>query len=512
MFGLRFTDTPAIEPSHPARADIALFVGWTTRRAGSAVPPAVRRWLRERRHLADWAGPTPTLPTDPAAADPLLDMPVPIDQWPTFDALFDWHARPLSAGANDHADDHLGLAVRDFFANGGRKCYVVRLGEPWAVTPTPTASQRAAALAQLLPLAGAASWQSHTWRGIDHAAALADVSLVLVPDLPSLLATPPRRLAGDAAEPLGEPEVFVECAATQTAAPAVAGVRLIAAPVLDDDAMAAWCATAAQLRERLALRRRDLMLLLAVPLPQAGSRAERRLSEALSVRSSLLQLAWPWLVPLRAARTPQGLLPPDGALAGLVAGSVLARGAARTAAGQAPAGVHSLYPAVPDAELRSSLSTLDGSAWVSRFSLFGPTARGIELLSDMSASAVPAWRHAGVVRLMGQLLRSARAVGETLVFEPSGEALWAQLSRRFEALLTRYWQAGALRGASATEAFSVMCGRSTMSQSDIDAGRVVVRIEFVPQLGIERLSVALALSEDGSVAWTAAEPLTEAQP
>jgi hypothetical protein len=40
----------------------------------------------------------------------------------------------------------------------------------------------------------------------------------------------------------------------------------------------------------------------------------------------------------------------------------------------------------------------------------------------------------------------------------------------------------------------------------------VLRIEFVPQLGIERLSVALALSEDGSVAWTAAEPLTETQP
>ena len=41
MFGLSFETTPAIEAAHPARADIALFVGWTTRRAGAKLPRAV---------------------------------------------------------------------------------------------------------------------------------------------------------------------------------------------------------------------------------------------------------------------------------------------------------------------------------------------------------------------------------------------------------------------------------------------------------------------------------------
>ena len=80
---------------------------------------------------------------------------------------------------------------------------------------------------------------------------------------------------------------------------------------------------------------------------------------------------------------------------------------------------------------------------------------------------------------------------------------------RFEDLLTRYWQAGALRGSSAAQAFSVTCDRSVMSQNDIDNGRVVVLIGFQPQLAIERLRVALSLAEDGSVQWTDADAALE---
>lgn len=43
-----------------------------------------------------------------------------------------------------------------------------------------------------------------------------------------------------------------------------------------------------------------------------------------------------------------------------------------------------------------------------------------------------------------------------------------------EALLTGFWQAGGLGGASPSEAFTVRCDRSTMSQNDIDAGRLIV--------------------------------------
>jgi hypothetical protein len=332
---------------------------------------------------------------------------------------------------------------------------------------------------------------------------------VLVPDLPDLFGDPRGAVPGDASRTAAVPEVFVECAHSLLPSDAVNGVRRVAAARLGDDAFVAWNACADELRARLARRRRDLMLLLEAPLAARDARAARQPAEAITLRSSMLQIALPWLKPARAPRAPEGLLPADGALAGLVAAGVLARGAARSVAGAAPVGIAAVSPQPPDEELRTPSAAREAQAWVSRFSLFAPTPDGVRLLSDLSASALPEWRHAGVVRLLGQLLRGARQVGESLVFEPSGEALWARVRSRFEELLTRYWLAGALRGSSAEQAFSVQCDRGVMSQNDIDNGRVVVLIGFQPQLGIERLRVALALAEDGSVQWSDAEAVAE---
>lgn len=511
MFGLSFVDVPPVEPVHPARADVALFMGWTTRRQGAPLPAGVAQWLRERRYLDE------SLFERAAGAawrdSSLLDMPLPIDSWSLFDQLFDWHARPLRLGSAERADDYLGLAVRDFFANGGRKCYVVRLGDPWPVVPRIPEPVRTQALSLLLPPETGSHWQREGWRGIEHAWALDEVSLVLVPDLPDLFVTPGVPLPPDLAQPAGEPEVFVECGEYRFGQPAVAGVRRIAAPRLDDTGWGEWNHQVGALRERLGSRRRDLMLLLTLPLSTRESRAARQPLAGLTQRSSMLQLATPWLRPTRDARTAEGLLPPDGTLAGLVAATVLARGAASSAAGRAPLGVLAVEPQPADELMQRHATALPGDdTLLARCALFGPTPDGVRLLSDRSASAVRGWEQAGVVRLLGQLLRTARQAGETLVFEASGERLWARIRGRFEDMLARFWAAGALRGATAAEAFAVHCDRSVMSQGDIDAGRVVVWVEFTPQLAIERVRVALALAEDGSVQWTDAPRLAEATP
>ena len=198
MYGLNFESTPAVEAAHPARADVALFVGWTTRRAGARLPRALAEWLRVRRYLPD------NVFTDAAWPDhPLLNLPLPIDTWATFDALFDWHARPVGGSSGERCDDYLGLSVRDFFANGGRKAYVLRLGDPWPLLPQIDGPARADRLAALLPLAGASGWMSDSWRGIEIAWALEDVSLVLVPDLPDLFGDARSAIPGDEAPASG---------------------------------------------------------------------------------------------------------------------------------------------------------------------------------------------------------------------------------------------------------------------------------------------------------------------
>ena len=500
MRGLSFETTRPVARAHPARADIALVVGWTTRRPGAVVPRPIAEWLRANGHVPDrryeahdW--------TDRS----LRGLPLPIDDWPTFDALFDWHARPVKDSAGT-ADDWCGLALRDFFANGGRKAWFVPLGRPWPLGAVPDRDVRRATLLA----------------GIRQAWTLDEVALVLVPDLPEFCIDAPPPLPGDPRMAPTAPEVFVECGTEVFATPAVDGVRRLRAPRLDDHGFFRWNTLVDEIRATLARQRRDVMLLLAAPLATRDSQAAKALGRAVRIEASQVQCATPWLKPLRSVRTPEGLVPPDGALAGLVAASVLAHGPVRPASGQAPQGVMAVEPQPRDVEWRApdrNRTSADlrrpGASradWplAEVFALFGPTADGIRLLSDPSLSALREWRSAGVVRLLGQLLRTARIVGATLVFEPAGEALWARVRDRFTDLLTRYWQAGALRGATADAAFSVRCDRGTTTQNDIDGGRVVVQVEFAPQAAIESVRVSLALAEDGSVHWQDAAALDDA--
>jgi phage tail sheath protein FI len=64
-------------------------------------------------------------------------------------------------------------------------------------------------------------------------------------------------------------------------------------------------------------------------------------------------------------------------------------------------------------------------------------------------------------------------------------------------LMAGLLRAGALRGATPEAAFDVRCDRSTMSQSDIDSGRVIARIQFDAALPIEQITVVLALGGAG---------------
>jgi uncharacterized protein len=141
-------------------------------------------------------------------------------------------------------------------------------------------------------------------------------------------------------------------------------------------------------------------------------------------------------------------------------------------------------------------SAQNNRSLIERISLFGPTPNGLQLLSDVTTSLSEPVRPASVHRLIGVILRAAQRLGEALVFETSGPLLWSRLADSLRGLMESLFDAGALRGRSANEAFAVRCDRTTMSQNDIDNGRVIARLEFAPALPIERISVTLTLFEN----------------
>jgi phage tail sheath protein FI len=66
------------------------------------------------------------------------------------------------------------------------------------------------------------------------------------------------------------------------------------------------------------------------------------------------------------------------------------------------------------------------------------------------------------------------------VFEPNGPNLWANVTRTIENFLLNEWTNGALLGDKPANSYFVRCNRSTMTQNDLDNGRLVCLIGVAP--------------------------------
>jgi phage tail sheath protein FI len=92
----------------------------------------------------------------------------------------------------------------------------------------------------------------------------------------------------------------------------------------------------------------------------------------------------------------------------------------------------------------------------------------------------PDWKYVNVRRLALFLERSIDEGTQWAVFEPNGEALWGEVRRSVEEFLLTLYRLGAFEGTSPEAAYFVRCDRTTMTQDDIDNGRLVILVGFAP--------------------------------
>lgn len=104
------------------------------------------------------------------------------------------------------------------------------------------------------------------------------------------------------------------------------------------------------------------------------------------------------------------------------------------------------------------------------------SGRGLLLFGARTLSSDPEWRYVPVRRYLTFVEKSISDGLEWTVFEPNDEPLWAECKNRIETFLLDNWRQGALQGSSATDAFFVRCDRTTMTQSDIDNGRLIAEV------------------------------------
>jgi uncharacterized protein len=95
-------------------------------------------------------------------------------------------------------------------------------------------------------------------------------------------------------------------------------------------------------------------------------------------------------------------------------------------------------------------------------------------------SSDPEWMYINVRRLFIYLEHSIDKGTQWAVFEPNNQRLWANIRHTIEDFLRVTWKTGALMGTKPEEAYFVRCDRTTMTQNDLDNGRLIVLIGVAP--------------------------------
>jgi hypothetical protein len=106
--------------------------------------------------------------------------------------------------------------------------------------------------------------------------------------------------------------------------------------------------------------------------------------------------------------------------------------------------------------------------------------RGNRVWGARTVSSDPEWKYINVRRYFIYLERSIDRSTQWAVFEPNGQRLWANIRDTITAFLYNEWRSGALLGSSPEAAFFVRCDRSTMTQNDLDNGRLICEIGVAP--------------------------------
>ncbi len=191
-------------------------------------------------------------------------------------------------------------------------------------------------------------------------------------------------------------------------------------------------------------------------------------------------LYYPWIVtpnPLATTGAPgvprELATPPSGFIAGVYARTDVNRGVFKAPANEVVFGASRFAYPVNEAE-QSMLNPLGVNC------LRTLPNRGNRVWGARTTTSDPEWKYVPVRRYFLYLEASIERGTQWAVFEPNGERLWANIRETLDAFLFNEWKNGALLGASPKEAYFVKCDRSTMSQNDLDNGRLVCLIGVAP--------------------------------
>jgi uncharacterized protein len=200
---------------------------------------------------------------------------------------------------------------------------------------------------------------------------------------------------------------------------------------------------------------------------------------------------FPWIKVFNPLTKQDTLIPPSGHIAGIYAKTDIERGVFKAPANEVVRGARSL-----EFQLTKENQDLLNPRGVNCIRIF--PARGIRVWGARTASTNSLWKYVSVRRYFIYLGESIDEGTQWVVFEPNDEKLWARVKQTITQFLMTEWRNGALMGMKAEDAFFVKVDRTTMTQSDIDNGRLICIIGVAVVKPAEFVIFRLAQFQGGS--------------
>jgi uncharacterized protein len=191
-------------------------------------------------------------------------------------------------------------------------------------------------------------------------------------------------------------------------------------------------------------------------------------------------LYYPWVEILDPRqRASQGappqriLLPPSGFVTGIYARSDIERGVHKAPANEIVRGLTKFEQNINKG--RQDVLNPEGINALRYFE-----GRGNRVWGARTMSSDPEWKYVNVRRLFIYIEHSIDKGTQWAVFEPNNSRLWANIKNTIEDFLMVLWRDGALLGSKPEEAYFVRCDRTTMTQNDLDNGRLICLVGLAP--------------------------------
>jgi len=182
---------------------------------------------------------------------------------------------------------------------------------------------------------------------------------------------------------------------------------------------------------------------------------------------------YPWLYVINPVTGKKVLVPPGGHVAGIYARSDDEIGVHKDPANEIIRGIDSLQLLITDQQ--QALLNPIGINVLRYFKGAGNLVWG-----GRTTTTDPDWKYINVRRLFIFVEKSIQRSTQWVVFGINDEPLWARVRRSVSDFLTRLWIDGMLQGKTKEEAYFVRCDRTTMTQADIDNGKLICLIGIAP--------------------------------